>query len=319
VNEEIQGYTRRQCDTHPENYNLCQRDGLMELRVRDEPINCGKADGSAFEVDELPGEPHDPDCAEDWAFRGDGGSALRSYQVTSGRVMTKHALSFQYGYLEFAVLLPQHDRPQPESGLWPAVWTLGNGIDEGPCPGCYADGTGVSWPACGEIDIMEYRSPGRHMGYNVLWLDDATGHVDACSAWPDHINGPGNPSCRGEDGGTAFAGWGDFPHREWHTYALEWTATGLRFFIDGEERASFEITDDNAGEFRNPHFLIANLAAGGTLGGPFEVTDFSEAALYVDYVRLYKDGTGSVRTPDGSGDCSIIGAPGEAAAPSSGR
>jgi len=308
VNGEIQGYTRRQCDSRPDSYNLCQRSGMMELRLRDMPINCGKADGSAFAVSELPAEPTDPDCAEDWGFRGGDGSALRSYPVTSGRVITKHDLTFRYGYLEFRALLPQNDRAEPESGLWPAVWMLGDRIREGPCPDCYAEGTGVPWPACGEIDVMEYSSPQSHMGYNVLFRDEKSGRVDACSSWPEDVNGPGNPHCHGEDGGHVFAGQDAFPHRRWHTYGLLWTATELQFFIDGERRARFEISDDDAEELRRPHFLIANLAAGGTLGGAFEVTDFDEAALFLDYVRIYQRDASSLHTPNGSGDCGEIAA-----------
>ena len=59
------------------------------------------------------------------------------YQYTSTRIKTQGNFSFQYGRVDIRALLPQGQ------GIWPALWTLGESI------------TSVSWPDCGEIDIME--------------------------------------------------------------------------------------------------------------------------------------------------------------------
>jgi beta-glucanase (GH16 family) len=57
---------------------------------------------------------------------------------TSGRIKTKVLHEFTYGKFEMRAKLPYGQ------GIWPAFWMLGNDIDA------------VSWPACGEIDIMEF-------------------------------------------------------------------------------------------------------------------------------------------------------------------
>ena len=66
---------------------------------------------------------------------------------TSARLNSKYA--FQYGRVEVRAKLPA------ELGTWPAIWTLGQNVNE---QGAYWQTQGfgqVSWPFCGEIDIME--------------------------------------------------------------------------------------------------------------------------------------------------------------------
>ena len=59
-------------------------------------------------------------------------------RYTSTRITTQGKHEFQYGRMEARakVALGQ--------GIWPAFWMLGSDIKE------------VGWPACGEIDILEY-------------------------------------------------------------------------------------------------------------------------------------------------------------------
>ena len=73
-----------------------------------------------------------------------------SYQgsaYTSARLTTRDKVSVQYGRIEARMKLPWGQ------GLWPAFWLLGTneqlGVDNDP--------NTLIWPACGEIDIMEYR------------------------------------------------------------------------------------------------------------------------------------------------------------------
>jgi beta-glucanase (GH16 family) len=56
----------------------------------------------------------------------------------STRITTKDKVEFQYGTIEVRAKLPLGH------GLWPAIWMLGHDISD------------IGWPACGEIDIMEY-------------------------------------------------------------------------------------------------------------------------------------------------------------------
>ena len=78
--------------------------------------------------------------AREEAFGGSG--------YTSSRLITKGKKSFRYGRIDIRAVLPEGQ------GLWPALWMLGNKIDV------------VSWPASGEIDIMELTGdrPNRVLG-----------------------------------------------------------------------------------------------------------------------------------------------------------
>ncbi len=60
------------------------------------------------------------------------------FDYTSSRMITKGKYEVQYGRMEIRAKLPIGQ------GIWPAIWMLGNDIDFN------------TWPACGEIDIMEY-------------------------------------------------------------------------------------------------------------------------------------------------------------------
>lgn len=75
---------------------------------------------------------------------------------TSSRLVTKGKKQFKFGRIDIRAALPEGQ------GLWPALWMLGSNVDA------------VSWPACGEIDIMELTGdlPNRvvgtvHYGANV--------------------------------------------------------------------------------------------------------------------------------------------------------
>ena len=57
---------------------------------------------------------------------------------TSARINTQDKFEFTYGRVEMKAKLPNWE------GMWPAFWMLGANIDE------------VSWPNCGELDILEH-------------------------------------------------------------------------------------------------------------------------------------------------------------------
>jgi beta-glucanase (GH16 family) len=78
-------------------------------------------------------------------------------QYTSARLNSKFA--FTYGRVDIRAKVPNNQ------GTWPALWLLGKNINE---DGGFFDsnfGT-TSWPACGEIDIMEHGIfPGQPINY----------------------------------------------------------------------------------------------------------------------------------------------------------
>ena len=275
VNGEAQNYTNRECPdpAHFSDWNYCVRNGALTIRARDNSLDC--SDGPDSDD-----QPDDPDCALDWA------QARGATAYTSGRLITKHKVSYQYGYIEFRARLPHYNR-QPQSGFWPAIWLLGSNINEGPPPG------DTAWPWCGEFDIMEWRSPGNHMGWNALWVG-ADQNLDACSDFPEggsSVCGPcvGGPCTGVVQNGSRWRwdGWFDFPHTTFHTYGFLWTADSMTVFIDGELMSIFDL-GPNESEFQQEMFIIMNLALGGTLGGNIEITDWSTATLEVDYIRWYR-------------------------------
>lgn len=275
VNGEAQNYTNRECSdpAHASNWNYCVEDGVLTLLARNDGMDC--TDGA--DADD---QPDNPDCAPDWA------QARGATGFTSGRLISKHKVAHAYGYIEFRARLPHYNRT-PQSGLWPAIWLLGNNVAEGPPPG------DVQWPWCGEFDIMEWKSPGNHMGYNALWIGEDD-NLDACSDFPEGgsaVCGPcSGGSCTGvEQNGDRWrwGGWPGFPHATYHTYGFIWTAEVMEVFIDGDKVSTLHLGPAES-EFQEPMFLILNLALGGSLGGAIQITDWSTASLEVDYVRWYQ-------------------------------
>jgi len=86
---------------------------------------------------------------------------------------------------------------------------------------------------------------------------------------------------------------------QWHTYAVEWTASYIAWIVDGTEvmRVSsnnwYSFSEAAAGNesapFDQPFYIILNLAVGGGYdAGVAPDASFNSASMYVDYVRVYK-------------------------------
>lgn len=170
-------------------------------------------------------------------------------KVLSVRMNTKE--SWTYGYFEARLKLPAG------KGTWPAFWMMPK--DDS------------SWPACGEIDIME------EVGYDPNIIH-STIH---CEAYNHSI-------------GTQRAGQKRIPtaQTDFHIYAIEWTEDFIKGYIDGE--CYFTFTNDKAGNnatwpFSKPFYLKLNLAWGGDWGGAQGVDESALPATYeIDYVRVYQ-------------------------------
>jgi len=171
-------------------------------------------------------------------------------QYTSARLLTKDRFTVQHGYLEARIRVPAG------FGLWPAFWLLGSDIDE------------VSWPASGEIDVMEFvgRRPNELFGT---------------------VHGPGYSGSSGISGRFDL---GQPVADDFHTVALQWEPDGLAWFVDGElyhEVTSGDV-EPNEWVFEQPFFMLLNVAVGGNLGGPIFPDTVFPARMLVDYVRLYQ-------------------------------
>lgn len=137
-------------------------------------------------------------------------------------------------------------------GTWPAIWMLGSNLNQ------------VGWPACGEIDIME------HTGNNLNKILGTT-HTLAGS------------------GGSAVGGSTTITDvSQFHIYGMEWDATSLKFYVDGNLYYTYQPTQTAQNwPFDKNQFLILNLAMGGGLGGTIDPA-FTQESMQVDYVRVYQ-------------------------------
>jgi beta-glucanase (GH16 family) len=173
---------------------------------------------------------------------------------TSARLNSKFA--FTYGRVEARAKLPTG------IGTWPAIWTLGKNINEN---GAYWDLQGfgtTSWPACGEIDIME------HWGDNQNFVQSA---MHTPSSFGNTVNKGGQtiPTVS-----TAF-----------HVYELEWSPEKIVFSVDGRVHYTYNPAVKNASTwpFTADQYLILNIAI-----QPIIQPSFTQSSMEIDYVRVYQ-------------------------------
>jgi beta-glucanase (GH16 family) len=189
-------------------------------------------------------------------YRADGKSWRESRQYaeyTSASLTTRGLHQWMYGRLEM------RGRIDTRPGLWPAFWTLG------------VEG---EWPGCGEIDIMEYYR-GMLLA-NVAWA----GQQRWAAVWDD-VKIPQT----------------EFKDPDWskkfHVWRMDWDADSIKLYVDDALLNSVELSKtfnkDKEGRnpLRQPHYIILNLAIGGTSGGDPANTQFP-ARFEVDYVRVYQ-------------------------------
>ena len=176
-------------------------------------------------------------------------SAKKETDYTSTRILTKDKQEFTYGRIETRVKVPTG------AGLWPAFWALGADIDT------------VSWPDCGEIDIMEY--VGKNPGQIFTSVHTRSSHGNT-------INTQITPVPNIEDG--------------FHVFAIDWTEDYIDFFLDENRvyRYAAQIQTPETWPFNKPFFLLINLAIGGNFGGPVGNTVTFPKEYFIDYVRVYQ-------------------------------
>ncbi len=169
-------------------------------------------------------------------------------EYTSARIITKGLFDFEYGKVEARMKLPLGQ------GLWPAFWMLGANIDE------------VSWPECGEIDIMEH--------VNDEYVTHGAVHWD-------------------NNGHTYVGGGVNTDPSQYHVYGVIWEENLIRWFVDGVQFYQFTIQASNNSDdaFRHPMFLLLNMAIGGNWPGYPDATTPFPSSMYVDYVRVYQPET----------------------------
>ncbi|MBE8723822.1 family 16 glycosylhydrolase [Flavobacterium hungaricum] len=165
-------------------------------------------------------------------------------EYSSARLKSDGKYSFKYGKVEVRAKLPSG------GGTWPAIWMLGQN---------YATKT---WPACGEIDIME------HVG-NSLNLVHGTFHYP------------------GRSGGNANTASKTIPNvsTEFHIYKTVWSAESIKIYAD--DVLIHTLVNDGSLPFNSDFFLILNVAMGGNMGGNIDAA-FTQSTMEIDYVRVYQ-------------------------------
>ena len=167
---------------------------------------------------------------------------------TSARIKTQGLYDFTYGRVDVRAKLPEG------GGTWPAIWLLGSSFSS------------IGWPACGEIDIMEA------VGNN-------PGHVQAAIHTPSSYGNTENVGSTAVPDATSG----------FHVYSVNWSPDQITFLVDDEIYYTYkpETKNDDTWPFNAPHFIILNVAMGGTLGGDID-PNFTESSMEIDYVRVYQ-------------------------------
>ena len=175
-------------------------------------------------------------------------------KYTSARMITKGKFTFTYGTVEARIALPVG------KGIWPAFWMLGENIDA------------VSWPACGEIDIIEAVND-EHVVYGT-----------------NHWSNNGEHAQYGKNTKDYYGTSKELDITVFHTYKLTWDKKLITVYVDDFKYHEISI-EDNAGNtdaFHKPFFFLLNVAVGGNWPG-FEIDDSQfPNEMLVDYIRVYK-------------------------------
>lgn len=184
---------------------------------------------------------------------GDWRSNRENAEYTSSSIKTAGKHSWQYG--RFVM----RGKIDVSSGLWPAWWTLG---------------VSGEWPSNGEIDMMEYYrgkllaniAVGTSKKYQAEWHSNSKSIIE--------LGGP-----------------------EWvskfHIWRMDWTEKDIALYIDEQLLIKVDMDSlynkdgSNTHPFKQPHYMLLNLAMGGTNGGGLENTKFANR-FEVDYVRVYQ-------------------------------
>ena len=124
----------------------------------------------------------------------------------------------------------------------------------------------VSWPACGEIDIMEY------WGSNVI--SSAVHHpIDGNLSIDEYV-----ANYQYKEGVTS----------DFHIYAVEWNNERITLSVDGINHLNYEplIKNQYTWPFDAEQFILLNIAITPNISNAFV-----QSSMEVDYVRVYQQGS----------------------------
>ena len=157
-------------------------------------------------------------------------------------------------------------------GTWAAGWLLGDAYEDE-----------LSWPYCGEIDVLEsvgFETEGESGdGFNHASCHTRAYYFKQGNHLTSTLPVPQMTT-------------------SWHTYTIEWYPDHIDAFVDGRHYYTYA---ENANElewpFDKPQSIILNLAMGGGWGGAKGIDQTLKShRLLVDYVRVF-EGKKTTTTP----------------------
>lgn len=185
------------------------------------------------------------------AHDADWRTSRKWIEYTSASLTSRHLQEFTYGKFEMRA------RIDTRLGSWPAFWTIGSTPE-------------ISWPACGEVDIMEFY----------------TGNVLANFGYGRH----GHTKWLSAKKSVAKLG-GDAWTQSFHIWTMLWDQNKMDLLLDGKLMNHLDLKSadkaDHGNPFHRPVFLILNQAIGGDSGGNPAKTQFP-IRFEVDWVRVYQ-------------------------------
>ncbi|XP_050071967.1 beta-1,3-glucan-binding protein-like [Anopheles maculipalpis] len=257
-NWEFQWYLNHRSNSYCEN-------GIFYIRPTLLADDTGEAFLSSGTLNIHGGQPADQ-CTSPmfWGCERTGSPTNLINPIKSARVRTVNSFNFKYGTMEVRARMPTGD------WLWPAVWLL-------PKRNAYG-----SWPASGEIDLLESRGNIDYRGANGV-------HIGTEQFGSTLHFGP-SPTLNGWETTVAYKN--TAPGQGWntgfHNYQLTWTPDFIRFSVDNQVVSQIDAGTGfwNRGNFGNiapgtenpwihgtrmapfdqEFFIIMNLAVGGTNG-----------------------------------------------------
>lgn len=188
---------------------------------------------------------------------------------TSGRVQSKGKLTVGPGtHVEFRA------KCDAGQGFWPGLWLLGDNDNLAP-----VGATSVTWPANGEIDILE--------------------SINAMTVAYGSLHFPGH------SGGSAVTNTVTpaLDMTNFHTYSIDWWPSEIKFKVDGTTYASVLRDTYSSWPFSDgsQFYVIMNLAVGGSFPGAPDGTTPTSGKLTVDSftVSSFNAGYRAFNGPEG--------------------